>query len=321
MNIPTEVAEIADKLKHGQAVEKVSVSKLLSWFGRDRRGWRVVSEIREALTNAGIGTVPDFDTAGYYWQIGFEQVGIDGVVADPTLRLRLLDQATQKITCCSPQNPLSKIVPVMMMEDFSQVPVTTGPRDVKGVVTWETIARSAILRKPHAIAQDVMVPAEIADSDEPLSEVIPRIARAGYVLVRAADRQISGIVTSSDLNDILVRLSEAFLSLGEIEGNLRLVIRHKFNQKELEGVCRESDRKVSGPQDLTMGQLIALVEKPENWSKLKLPVERDDFVRNLVRVRDIRNDVMHFDPDGIASSDQVFLTKFRNLLRNIVSLA
>jgi len=51
--------------------------------------------------------------------------------------------------------------------------------------------------------------------------------------------------------------------------------------------------------DLTFGEYIRLLERNDSWSKLGLRIDRKLFIGNLDKVRQIRNDVMHFDPDGI----------------------
>ncbi len=49
----------------------------------------------------------------------------------------------------------------------------------------------------------------------------------------------------------------------------------------------------------TFGEYIRLLENGERWTKLGLKIDRVKFTEQLRRIRDIRNDVMHFDPDGI----------------------
>lgn len=56
--------------------------------------------------------------------------------------------------------------------------------------------------------------------------------------------------------------------------------------------------------DLTFGQYVRIIELPDNWAKLNLSFDKDILHALLGEVRDIRNDIMHFDPAGI-DSDQV----------------
>jgi hypothetical protein len=54
---------------------------------------------------------------------------------------------------------------------------------------------------------------------------------------------------------------------------------------------------------LTFGEYIRLLENDARWQKVHIAVDRVTFCKQLDDVRLIRNDVMHFDPDGIPPSD------------------
>ncbi len=147
----------------------------LSWFGYERRGYLVTARVRSRLQQLGIATEPDFDAVGYYSQIRFVP-STDGVRVDPTIRLGRLVQASRPVVCCAPDDDIQKVLTQMMMNDFSQIPVLTGPRDVKGIVTWENIVRAEV-KRPIKWAQDAMSGAESLPMDAPLSEAIPIIAK------------------------------------------------------------------------------------------------------------------------------------------------
>jgi len=74
------------------------------------------------------------------------------------------------------------------------------------------------------------------------------------------------------------------------------------------------DREIKDLSDLTFGEHIRLLEKPERWGALALKIDRTTFVKHLNEVKDIRNDVMHFDPDGTAPSELEKLRQFVRLL-------
>jgi len=42
-----------------------------------------------------------------------------------------------------------------------------------------------------------------------------------------------------------------------------------------------------------------------------------EFVSRLNRVREIRNDVMHFDPDGLEDTDLFILREFAQFLKRL----
>jgi hypothetical protein len=50
-------------------------------------------------------------------------------------------------------------------------------------------------------------------------------------------------------------------------------------------------------------------------------VDRGTFVRDLENVNTIRNDVMHFDPDGISPDDLEELRKTANFLQELRAIS
>ena len=109
------------------------------------------------------------------------------------------------------------------------------------------------------------------------------------------------------------------LLLGEIENHIRRILGNKLTVQELASArdTVDSDREVNRVADLTYGEYIRFLEKPEHWEKLNLPIDRKTFIRQLDRVRNIRNDVMHFDPDGIPTEDLERLRNFVKFLQRL----
>lgn len=60
-----------------------------------------------------------------------------------------------------------------------------------------------------------------------------------------------------------------------------------------------------------------LLESEERWQKLGLKIDRRRFIEQLKRIRDIRNDVMHFDPDGITPEELEDLRRFSDFLERL----
>jgi hypothetical protein len=138
--------------------------------------------------------------------------------------------------------------------------------------------------------------------------------------VKDKNNSISGIVTTSDLSEQFRALSEPFLLLNEIENYIRVLIaRGGFGEKELHNACgpKGADRLVNDLFDLNFGEYVRLLEQEESWSKIQLPIHRKFFVEQLDKVRQIRNDVMHFDPDGITEEELEILQKFTVFLQKL----
>ena len=60
-----------------------------------------------------------------------------------------------------------------------------------------------------------------------------------------------------------------------------------------------------------------LLQDPKMWAKIDLQLDRGEFVAQLDKIRLIRNDVMHFDPDGIAEDDLETLRRFTQFVQTI----
>ena len=161
-------------------------------------------------------------------------------------------------------------------------------------------------------------PTVIIDNTSLFDAIFP-IINYQYVLVRDATNRISGIVTASDLSTTFRELAEPFLLLDEIENHIRsLIIRSGFTIDQLRSVADEGMRRdAESVNDLTIGEYIRLLERPESWSQLNLAIDRVSFVGMLDEVRKIRNDVMHFNPDPRRPEDLDPLRKLVGLLQKL----
>jgi len=345
------LVRIAEDLAAGRPVTPVSVREFLGWFDAQRRGSWIVTSIRDQLSKHNLDTDPDFESAYIDAPISFTstiadssasaQPLVDGagetpespipegdvipnfVSRDPTHRISKLAAANQRIFSVKPDAPISEAVTILMSKDFSQVPVMTNEREVKGVVSWKTLGVRLAVGKPGEFVRDFMEPHHEIRSDRSIFEAISVVVSSDYVLVRSPDNRISGIVTASDLSLQFRSLSEPFLLIGEIENQIRALIGAKFSGPELIDARDPSDldRKVDSVEDLTFGEYLRLLENEKRWSKLELRIDRATFCKDLDRVRSIRNDVMHFDPDGIPPDDLSALRDFANFLKQLQAIS
>ena len=323
MSNPSErFAVISGLIKNGTAGPTEKVRTLLSWFEVKRRREGVVAEIKKALDEHNLGTEPDFEKTWIDGDIQFvrkSKSAANDIPIDPTFRLGRLESANKKVVSVAPTDDLKKAVTLMLTNDFSQLPVMNGPREVKGIVSWKTIGARLALEKPCNQCKDFMEAAHVISNDVSLLEAVDIIGKHDYVLIQAADKSISGLVTASDFSLQFRAMSEPFLLVGEIENGIRHLLYGKFNSKELGKARDENDSKriVETPSDLTFGEYVRLLESECNWKKLNIKIDRVEFIHQLNRVREIRNDVMHFDPDGIDSKDVSFLFRFAQSLKEI----
>lgn len=149
---------------------------------------------------------------------------------------------------------------------------------------------------------------------------IHEVYKNDFIVVIADDGSPCGIVTTADISSQFLTWTEPFVMLEQIENLIRHILDGKILKEDLEKVCQEEQRKPESIDDLTFGEYIALIENPKQWERIGLKsVDRALFVQSLNEVREIRNDIMHFDPEGIddCSKEKLksvgdYLTKLAN---------
>ncbi len=344
------LSRIAQEIQQGAPPPPVSVRDFLSWFGVKRRGYVIVEKIRKALIEARLETDPDFESAYLDSALALRLIASDiriqppagslsltasgvavssntasltVVISDPTYRISKLKAANTPPVSVKPDASLMEATTLMLTNDFSQLPVMTTERDVKGLISWTSIGTRLSLGQRGELVRELMdtAPQEILN-DTSIFQAIEIVAQHQYVLVRAPDRRIVGIMTASDLSVQFQQLSEPFLLLGEIENHIRRMIGARFSNQELASERNPADFR-SPPEtvhDLTFGDYVRLLCNCDRWNRLALKIDRSTFCAQLDRIRTIRNEVMHFDPDGIDAEDLEHLRDFVKFLRRLHSL-
>ncbi len=349
MTLEEHLANIKAQVNEGQTPTP-TVRELLLWVPAMRRRDGSVKRIRDALKEAGLRTEPDFVDTNIDGNVKFLPAEVvaepaapgpapgaasptapdqgppemPGAVAysDPTYRISRLPTASRRPVTVTPDASIERAVTLMLANNFSQLPVMSGEREVKGVISWSSIGSRLARGNTGTTVQALMdQPAEIR-ADSHLFAAIPIVAEHGYVLVRTLDKRISGIVTASDLNDQFNQLAEPFLLLGEVENHIRSIIENRFGIDELQAVRdpTDADRRVESVSDLTFGEYVRLLENPARWEQLALHIDRAVFIEKLDAIRSIRNDVMHFDPDPLPPTDLQVLRDFVTFLHRLQTL-
>ena len=340
------IKQIAEQLQEGAQPEPVTVRELLRWFHSERRGSWIVSWIRSTLQKAGVQTVPDFNSVWLDAMISFELLpppdegkeadtseGDEAVVGqpgpdeeipeygeDPTYRIGKLHAANLSPVSVARDAPFKQVVTELLLNDVDLIVVKSGERSVKGVVTWSSIGRRLALGEPCETAKDCMDTAITVESTSSLFTALPQIVEHGYVLVQDTTGNSVGLVTTRDLSLQFHSLSEPFLLLGEIENHLRIIVsRGPFTHAEIAAAKDPSDEKRNVEQvaDLTFGELVRFIAKEETWNKLGLRVSRTETIKWLQDILEIRNDVMHFDPDPLGEESMMKLRQFTQFLRTL----
>jgi CBS domain-containing protein len=344
--IPPKLQQAAEQVHQDGKPKAVRVKELLSWFGAQRRGLLVVREIRSALRKARLVTVPDFEVAYIDQRIKLKALqsaekppvtsksttvekrgdATDsssgavsrGSIPDPAPRIGMLKAANTPPLSVTRDTELTDAIAKMLLNNYSQLPVMQGARIVQGLVSWRSIGRAKVRSgNPCKYVRDCIEEADVVSSETHLFDAIGKIAERDVVLVWNNENKIIGLVTTYDISRQFSDLSEPFLLLSEIENHLRRLIDGKFSLEDLKANRDPNDpnRKIENVANLTFGEYIRLLDKPANWDRLGYDLSRAECAKRLREVGRIRNDVMHFHPDGISPDDMELLRGTRKFLQ------
>ena len=119
--------------------------------------------------------------------------------SDPTYRVGTLEAANNRPLSIKPDAALAEAATIMELHDFSQLPIMENELTVKGIVSWKLIGAHLSFGRECERVHDCMETAKELTIDAPLFDAIQVVTEHGYVLVRGADKTITGIVTATDL--------------------------------------------------------------------------------------------------------------------------
>ena len=328
---PEEIRKVKSDLEIGKN-RKESVRTLLSWFGFQRRGVWVSNTINSILKTHQIETDPDFNEGWVDDFIEFKVSSPEEV--DPGTELckfdahpfvpeiGALNSAKRSVISVCRDDCISKAISLMLMNDFSQLPVLQNSRHLDGIISWKSIGSYYYKNgsQPDFVRDCIETIVEIVDSNMHLSAAIQKIVENEFVLVKGKDNSIQGIVTNSDVTEQYREISQAFLFVGEIENFIRSILNGKFTQKQLREATDPSipNREIFSISDLSFGEYVRIFQHPELWSILGLHLDRSVIADRLETIRQIRNQIMHFHRDGISEDDIVILKETADFFRNII---
>lgn len=330
--------EILVEVQHTKKSIKTYPYVATEFLRVSRRGWRVIEAINKMLEEHEVFCEPDFGSAWFYGEIEIKPIpkvgsgkrNIDEEI-DPTPRLSLLKAANlnkvkdsgegKGLVVVGRETSLKEAITLMILNDFSQLPILSGQRDVDGIISWKSIGRALSLGKQCNTVFDCKDEVMIMNFDEPLFNAVKFVLEKDFVLVRQKDKTISGIVTVTDIGEQFIAMAEPFLIIEQIENHIRKILDQKFSIEELNLLYQsnEESKPINSLADLTFGQYVRILEEPNRFEKLKLNIDRTLIVNQLNNVRKIRNDVMHFDPDGITEQNIELLRQTANFLNTLTT--
>lgn len=220
---------------------------------------------------------------------------------DPIKKIMILAAANKMPQTVKPESSLKEATTLMMLNDYSQLPVMSGSRNPTGYISWNTIGFASANGATSELVKDYMKnDIQLLQQDTPLLDAIETICRNDFVVVIKNDKSPCGIVTAADIASQFLTITEPFVLLEQIENHLRQILHGKILVQDLESLCKNNpSRSICCIDDLNFGEYIRLMEDEKYWNKLELTIDRNVFIKRLDQIREIRNDIMHFDPEGI----------------------
>ena len=236
-------------------------------------------------------------------------------------------------------HPAARAFTIMIADEFSQLPIMSGRRDVVGVVTWRSLACHKV--GANTTAGDVREPipgGATLPLTTPVVDVLDLVFSSDFVLTHKGNNELCGIVTASDMTLWAKHCSKAFLAVAEIERHLRGALR-KVDPALLNSAASigtTSADRVDGaydPDSWTFAHYRSFFNRgDEAWGELPQEqlwsrIDRGEFRRRLQAANEARNKAFHFRSGGCAPTpeekdvkgveDAELLTKFAKCLRVI----
>lgn len=245
-------------------------------------------------------------------------------------QIEMLHAANRKPIYVTGGDPLAKAVTLMLANNFSQLPVFNNNSLTKplGFISWKTIGEKFVgnsmfdrkmdanLKVSEFIQKDIVV----LSKNETLFYAINQIAKHDFLLVHdgTSKQEIVGIITTNDLTEQFEKLAKPFLLMSEIENNIRKLLNmaHLTQEKLATAKITTDKRIITTVDDLSFSEYITVIAK--FWDELTITwLDKSIFIEKLEKIRELRNHIMHFNPNGLNNEDIQILDKFSNFLKNI----
>lgn len=351
---PQWLVDRAALVNSGEAV-RVTVRELLSQFGLTRRSSSAIIQIRRALRSLGLTTSPKFYAVNLESVVQIVVRPADSGAADDNSEdvrqpiitfgmLRIVEE--QRILrdmsrlraghngypkwIVSPQDNIESVAILLAEENVDFVPVGTSEDAIMGVIAWDDVATQDLLKRDRTQVRcgKICRPPVFVRESESVYDRKYEITKHGCVFVKDDAGRCFAVVRSGDLAAELLRLTESFLLLQEIENLVRMIISMaQPSASEINDSAHE-DRRGSGLtiDQLTFSEYKSLMLHPAIRSRL---VQGFGLGEQLVRqianehiehTRIIRNKVLHFHPDENNEQAKAVLSNTRDFLRRIAEL-
>ena len=325
------------KFHNGEETEKtVKVRELLEWVGYKRRRGGAEDAVSKKLNVFSVTTEPDFRDAHIDADVKLKinsSVNSKNLTPASTkqttevqeppppspsqnreekhlLAVGRLEAANKMPVSVKDDDTLDRAIALMTKHNYSQLPIIKNEYNATGLISWKSISK-ILLQQNKIPSSDLKVSAFREDHVEikyesSLFDAFSTFKLHDAIIVKSGAK-ISGIITPTDLSEQFIELSEAFIKIGQIEVIIRTIIEEYYPIEKIKGAKNPTDetREISSVNDLSFGEYKRLLENTNDWATyFKARTDRRIFIDTLEEVRLIRNDIMHFDPDGV-SNEQI----------------
>ncbi|MFF4305513.1 N-6 DNA methylase [Streptomyces sp. NPDC001601] len=225
-----------------------------------------------------------------------------------------LPSALGGVVHVSPSATFDEAITRMMINDYSQLPVLSG-RQLRGAVTWKSIARARHANHAPPFARAIVQAREVSYAQD-LIDILPMLAESEFILIRNRSNEISGIVTASDVAAAYGAMATPFFLIGEFDQRLRQVLASSIEFSRVQELCDpEGNRSIAGFDDLSIGDYQRVLENKEEWERVGWSLDRKVFIERLDEIREIRNGLMHFNPQPLPDNSTHKIRHMINVMR------
>jgi predicted transcriptional regulator len=312
---------LAEEIRKDKKPRNIKVRDIFEGLGCYRRTQNNCACVDEFLYNNKL----EIDSDYYGWfdkevTLRHKAIASTKTVSDPVRRVNVLESASKTPTYVANSDTLDKAISLMRYHHFTQLPVTNNnKRGLIGYISWETIGCAKEKGATSNLVKDYLSEdVKEISPDTPLIEAIKVVEDHDFAVVVAKDASLQGIITTADITAQFISNTEPFVILEEIELQIRNMLKKgEFLVDELKNLKTESGKDVNSIDDLTFAQYLEVIGNKANWDRLGLCVDKTVLLKHLQEVRAIRNDVMHFSPEGISTTQRQTLKLTAEFIREI----
>lgn len=322
--------EARERAGQDNPVELLVRELFVRWGESSDGGAPVYQRIEADLANHGLTTAPNFRKVSLDTSVRIvipvpDETGDQTTAAsveedelDAGLTVGNIPSALGGVDSVPLDATFEQAITRMLLNGYSQLAVLSGPRDLRGAVTWQSIAYARHADSAARFRDAVRTDVRSVRYDHALIEVLPDIQAGGFVFVTDETNAVRGIVTTADVVGTFRELSTPFILFGELDQVLRQIISRTFTLEEIISVCnREGRREITSFDDLEMGDYQSILGNRDLWEKLGWSrLDRATLVQRLDELRSIRNNVMHFNPEPVPPNTVERLGNILKLLRD-----